>query len=628
MKWVVFDGEADGFTPSKFYCVCYHDSDGNRGVLTSYDEIRKFFNQTGLVYVGHNIRRWDLIQLRRVVGIKSYPVGDVIDSLGLSWYLYPDRVVHSLESYGVEYGIHKKHIANWDDLELSQYVERCQIDVEINTRMFKEAMLKLRKIYKDPGREEKLLKYLDFKLYSAALAEQSRWRLDVEETRKKLERLKDERDKKVDELREAMPLVEIVQEYKQPARLYNADGQLSILGQRWKDRVERAGLSEGYSGVVSEVIGLEPGNPGSHQQIKEWLYSLGWVPRTFKTNKKREEVPQINKEFGGGICDSIKELYEKEPRLEVLDGLSVLNHRIGLLSGFLRDMSKDGYLTASVAGLTNTLRFKHAVIVNLPKPEVKLGKEIRSSLIPDSDTDELCGSDMASVEDRIKQHYIYRHDPDYVKELNTEGYDPHLDLGKMAGKISPSDVLLYKELDAKAEKTDEEKKKYSIIKKLRSIFKNGNYACQYGAFPPRLQKTCNITLEEAEGVYDAYWKRNWAIKAVADEQIVKTVDGQSWLLNPVSGLWYSLRNKKDIFSTLVQGTAAYVFDVYLGNVLRKRPQITGQFHDEFILNVKKGNREAIKKFLDDCIKETNKMLNLNRELGISVQFGDNYAEIH
>jgi hypothetical protein len=101
-----------------------------------------------------------------------------------------------------------------------------------------------------------------------------------------------------------------------------------------------------------------------------------------------------------------------------------------------------------------------------------------------------------------------------------------------------------------------------------------------------------------------------------------------WLLNPVSKFWYSLRTEKDIFSTLVQGTAAYCFDRWLAVVLREREQVTGQFHDEFILCVKKGFREEVKEFLEDAIKEVNGFLKLNRELSISIQFGDCYADIH
>ena len=57
----------------------------------------------------------------------------------------------------------------------------------------------------------------------------------------------------------------------------------------------------------------------------------------------------------------------RQPALENLDGLFVVRHRIGLLKGFLRDSDANGFIKAEIAGLTNTLRFQHKTVVNLPK---------------------------------------------------------------------------------------------------------------------------------------------------------------------------------------------------------------------------------------------------------------------
>lgn len=41
-----------------------------------------------------------------------------------------------------------------------------------------------------------------------------------------------------------------------------------------------------------------------------------------------------------------------------------------------------------------------------------------------------------------------------------------------------------------------------------------------------------------------------------------------------------------------------------------------------------GERERISAILKNAIDNTNKTLNLNVKLGISIAFGDNYAQIH
>lgn len=623
-KWVVFDAEGDGLEPTKFYCLSYRDFTGTKGTLTNYEDIRSFFSRYE-VYVGHNIRRWDIPHLRRVIGIQV-PVR-IVDTLGLSWYLRPERKKHGLEHYGEDFGIPKPVINDWYNLELSDYVDRCERDVEINYRLWEEQLSYLGRIYLDGEGVWRLLRYLDFKMYSAVLAEESRWKLDVNKCQRLVHELSGIRDEKERELTKGMPKVPAVSFRNPPKRQYKADGELSLLGCRWQELLEERGLPSGYEGAVEVIPGYADGNPASHRQIKEWLFSLGWVPQTFKYKRDKQtgetkEIPQVNKEHGEGICDSIKALYEKEPALELLDGLSILNHRITILNGFLRDRSTDGYLTAKIQGLTNTLRFKHAEIVNLPKADekVKYGSDIRSCLVA-SDGHELCGSDMSGLEDRLKQHFIFPYDPDYVATLNRSDYDPHLDIAVLAGGIEKEDAEWYttKKDDPKREKE---------IKSIRSIFKNGNYACQYGAGIPRLMLTCGIDRPAAARLHKAYWDRNWAIKKIAEDQEIKTIDGQMWLYNPISRLWYSLRYEKDIFSTLVQGSGAYCFDTYLSMVLEERPQLTGQFHDEFILHVKKGYREDIVDFLRGIIRDVNEYLGLNRGLDVGIEFGENYASIH
>jgi hypothetical protein len=382
------------------------------------------------------------------------------------------------------------------------------------------------------------------------------------------------------------------------------------------------GFPPAYDGEIEVITGYDEPNPNSHDQLKQWLFSLGWIPRTFKTNDKGEEVPQLNKpkQDGGGLCDSILEMVEQHPELEALDGLFVLGHRLGILRGFLRDVDSDGCLTACVAGFTNTLRFKHSELVNLPKPDARYGKEIRACLIA-REGYELVGSDMSSLEDRTKQHYMWPHDPEYVKEMMTPDFDPHLDLALSDKAITKEESDGYKQglLSTTS---------LSKVKPIRSIYKNGNYSCTYGAGPPKIAKTIGGTLEQGKRIHTAFWKRNWSLKEIAKRCTVRTINGRHWIFNPVSGFWYSLRNDKDRFSTLNQSTGVFCFDVWVSCVLSRREQLTAQFHDEVVLEVKKGYQEEVRKLLKEAIKEANEILSLNRELDIGIDFGKNYAEIH
>ena len=98
--------------------------------------------------------------------------------------------------------------------------------------------------------------------------------------------------------------------------------------------------------------------------------------------------------------------------------------------------------------------------------------------------------------------------------------------------------------------------------------------------------------------------------------------------NPVAKLWVFLKNDKDRFSTLNQSTGTYAFDRWIFHVLEQRPQLTAQFHDEGIWELKKGHREDMSKVLNTAMDRTNDELQLNIKLGCDIDFGETYAEIH
>lgn len=175
---------------------------------------------------------------------------------------------------------------------------------------------------------------------------------------------------------------------------------------------------------------------------------------------------------------------------------------------------------------------------------------------------------------------------------------------------------------------DEQKALFKKLSSARKVGKSAVYASAYGAKPATIARSAKVALDDAEKLYEAYWKINWSVLATADNLTVKTVRGQKWLFNPVSKMWYSLRYEKDRFSTLNQGTGVYCFDTWVKKIRERRKQLTGQFHDEVILCIKKGNRDKAKELLSWAIDETNKELNLNVKLGVDVQFGNDYSEIH
>jgi len=611
----VFDIETDGLLDelTKIHVLSYSHDGKEVHHTHDYDEMRKFFTETE-VLVGHNIIRFDIPAVEKVLGIKVK--ARLIDTLALSWYLHHDRLKHGLEWYGVDYGIPKPVIKDWNSLTPQEYAHRCDEDVKINNRLWRDLDTKLNKLYQDPLEKDRLVDYLTFKLDCAREQEDLRWKLDVDKAQEAYDEIIRLKEEKVEQLADAMPRKALTRVATQPKVMHKKDGDLSSHGEKWVALCAENKMPISAKSLTVQT-GEERGNPNSNDQVKDWLYSLGWKPRTYKfiRDKKTGDERQIEQvRNDGDLCKSVKELVSMDPAVDLLDGLTVLTHRAGILKSFL-DCHVDGYLQATVAGLTNTFRFKHMKpLVNLPSVDKPYGDVIRGCLTcPDGYV--LAGADMTSLEDTTKRHYMKPLDPEYVEQMSKEGFDPHLDLALHAGVISQEDI-------------DKHNSGERSLKALRKNYKVVNYSSTYGVGASKLARETGMSKSEAKTLLDAFWSRNWAIEKVASTLQVRELFGGMWLKNPVSGFWYSLRSDKDRFSTLNQGTGVYCFDTWVAVCRKNGIKSVGQFHDEIIALVKEGDEGNVEKIMHDAAVILNKRVKLNVPLGTDVQFGKTYADIH
>lgn len=632
----VVDVEGDSLKATKLWCLSWHHLETETsGTVTSYSEMKEFLKGKDKQLIMHNGICWDKPTLERLLKIKIKH--KMVDTLGLSWYLYPKRVKHGLEGWGEDLGVPKPEITDWENLTLEEYCHRCEEDVKINTLLWHKMVGDLKEIYRDKGNWQAPVDYTSFKLSCVALQEKSKWKLDVAGAVKLVDMFEEKISLATDNLNSVMPEVPKTVNKTRPAKPYKNDGELSASGIKWKDLTDERGLSFDYEGEVKVVQKMLPPNAGSPVQIKDWLFSLGWVPLNFDFKRNKEtgdvrKIPQI-KDKDGELCENILKLVESIPELKYLVDLGILSHRKALVSGFLKSAEEnDGYIIAGVQGFTNTLRFKHKTAVNIPSLRKPYGKEIRGLLIAASEEYELLGSDKSSLEDRTKQHYMWPHDPEYVKSMLAKDFDPHCDIAEVAGLMTSSEVKAYKWMDQRdlKEVVGKDGTKYvkSVLADKRYAGKSANYSSTYGAGADTIARAAGVPRRVGKSLHKAYWERNWSLKAIADECITTEAIGLKWLWNPIANMWYYLKKDKDKFSTLNQGTGTYCFDMWIKEILKTRKQLTAQFHDEIILEIKKGHRKAAEKLLRDAISVVNKELKLNRELGIDIDFGDNYAQIH
>ena len=630
MQRIIFDLEADNLLEkvSKIHCLSYvilGNSSFEIQTIFDYQDMKSFFSQPDTIYIGHNVSAYDLLVAEKILGISENILFE--DTLYLSQYIFPIRTTYSLESFGKDFNIEKVQISDWENLSKEDYKLRCETDVKINFHLYFNIMNKILFIYNNNKDDvKKLIKYLSLKSMFAQRQIKNSLYIDREKALDLLSELGQKREMKVEELRRVMPKVPKYSTKIKPKVMYKSDGKLSKMGESFIEFCYSKGLNYETVDNVKYVSSYSEPNPLSILQVKNWLSSLGWVPATIKQTRDKETnkfsmVPQVYKE-DKSLCNSVQLLIEKEPAIENLEGLGILNHRIEQIEGLLKYSNENGTIIQELPAITPTFRYRHGKVVNLPSVEKPYGKEIRS-LFKAPEGYSVVGCDIKALEDQCKLNYISPIDPEYVKEISKPGYDPHLALAVSAGFLTQ-------------EQADQHKKGEANFSKERKLGKICNFSSQYSVGKSTLAKNTGLSEYEAGKLLDAYWSKNWAIKKFASmckTFLVSDVtfgfpQNEEWVKSPLTGFWMHLRAKKDIFSATTQSAGVYVFDNFLAEVTFAGILVPLQMHDEILFYCKKGYEEETKNILLKCIENVNKRLKLNVIIEIDIKFGDNYAEVH
>ena len=614
------------------------------------------------IFIMHNGICYDKNALKHF----GYDVSKVlfVDTLALSWYLDLNRDKHGLENYGEEFGVPKPAIVDWESLTQQDYDHRVQEDVKIQYRTYKKLKKMFEELYGELTDYEfcthKVVKYLNFKMEQLEEQQNTKFKVDVPHAKKVIEELEQEIERKTQLLKAAMPKVPEYTKHTRPAKPFKKDGTLSSHGEKWKSLCEEAEVDFNYEGEIKKVKQYNEPNPASSSQVKDWLFSLGWIPETFKYVKddsgNERSIPQVYVQGSGGqVCPSIEKLAEEHEELQHLVGLGVLSHRKGCVKGFLDSLIGGDYCEAGANGFTNTLRMKHRKpFVNLPSSRVVYGEQVRSCIIARSGM-LLAGADLSSLENRIKFNLQLPYDREYVFSQMSDDFDPHLAIAQGGGLLTEQEVWFYKivkegfprenypkcsKLDGLLNLTEVEKTEMlKVISKARGKGKNSNYALQYSCGIKTLARTAGVSETVAKNISKAYKSMNWSIDKIASDQVIKKTSHGTYQLNPFNGVWYHLKTDKDRFSTLVQGTGSYILDLWLGFQFNLRNnskygidgygvRLLATAHDEQIVEFKEDFKESVKTLIEDSLGKVNDRFKLEIPFGCDVQFGTKYSQIH
>lgn len=626
-----------------------------------YSIMKTFLQDPAMTIVIHSGIRYDVPLVEKILGIEVKAT--VIDSLGLAWYLDIGRPKYGLESYGEDFGTPKPEVDDWEGLTYEEYKFRCQEDVKITYMLWEKLLAKLRELYDKDEDIVRVIKYLNFIVLCARKQEVQKIQVDLKLTNKNLDHFNSLKENKFFELQKAMPKVPKISIRSKPKKFYNKKGDLTALATKWLDLLESGGYPQNYDEPVKVITGYEDSNPNSPQQKKDWLYSLGWVPESYSytRNKETGEVKKIEQILNEEkeLCPSVLKLAKKDPAIELLDGLSILSHRIGLLKGLIKNSNESGEVVQTLSKLAVTLRWQHGVIVNFPrytgKGDIADGKWIRECIIA-GNGNKIVQSDLSGIESRTSDHYTFHINPERIIKTKQKYFDPHTEIAVASNLMTEDEEIWFKWTKENKDRAkngetvdlppetfgkpsdvfyilaqlegDEAKKLMDKLKMARSKGKTTNYASLYLVGANTLARNLDITKKEAQNLIDGYWKINFAVKKFSETLTIKKVGKENWVLNPINKFWYHLRNEKDVFSVVNQSSAVYCFNMWVYNVslLGVFPNI--QNHDDLALVCREDQTEEYENILKKAMENLNKQLKLNVQIACEIQVGDNLAETH
>ena len=631
-----------------------------------YNDMRKVFSDPTKVIAIHNGVRFDGRVLEKILGIEIKAT--IIDTLALAWYIDCARgkagKKYSLAYYGEDtFNTPKPKIDDWENLTYDEYKFRCEEDTKITYQLWEYLLLKLRAVYDSDEDIVRVIQYLNFIMLCSRKQEEQKIKVDLEKLLYNLIYFESLKEEKIKQLVEAMPKIPNKITKNKPKAYYKKDGSLSKSAEEWENMLISCKLEKDYNGSIDVIKSYETGNPNSVKQKKDWLYSLGWIPQTFVHNRDKEtgdvkKVEQILTEEKM-LCPSVLKLLEKEPAIELLDGLSVLTHRIGMFKGLQKAVDKDGFVIQGLMQLAVSLRWQHALIVNYPrvtgKGDIRDGKWIRECLIA-GEGYKFVQSDLSGIESRTSDHYTFNLNRELIEETQKPFFDPHTKIAVVSNLMTADEEIWFKWKKENKErrdkgilenlppetfgdtsdifyilenlKGDEEKKLMNKLKEARSKGKTTNYASLYLVGAQTLARNLGISKKEAQDLIDAYWKIHWAVKKVTESFDIKRVGDEMWILNPISKFRHNLRFEKDSFSVVNQSSAVYCFNMWLYNITRFGVFPILQTHDDELLRCKDEEVERFVEITNKAMDNLNRQLKLNVKLACEVQVGYNLAETH
>jgi DNA polymerase-1 len=618
-----FDIETNGFLPdvNKIWLLVAIDSDtGQIHAFSDYDaglppisEGLAFISTADILY-GHNIVGYDLPVLDHILGFKLPASVKVIDTWILSLLTqYKRSHKHGLAGWGEKFGFPK---LPFDDF--SQYSQEmktyCIRDVELNVLVYKDLAATASKIIR---KYPTFVTGMEVEMEFAAIESDIRrkgWVFDMPMAVNLLE-----------EMDAKLTAIDLVLEPKIGMRCIKTDGTDSKEPTWRKDgcytvaTVSHFGYSQ-ESGRDDDRpiegafcrISYEQGRVGQIAVVKDYLYSIGWVPDEWNVEKingkwvnKSPKITESSLSKLGPEAQSISEYY-------------MIRSRKGILEGWIKEATATGRLHGRMWTIgTPTFRCRHEVVANVPSiqfnkagdiligAEGGYGKEMRSLLHCEPGTS-IIGADSAGNQMRGLCHYL--NNEEFTNEvINGDVHQRNADALGVSRKLAKPFLyaFLFGGGAAKLGNILTGKSDAKVGAKAKSAFQN--------SIPGMKRLTDDL---------EAEYERTSAAFGASDA-FIRGIDGRLvFVSSPHQVLNYQLQT--------AEGVTCKAAIVYMKRELDKRGiqhYFALHYHDEFVVVVKDQYAEEVAELAVEAFTEAPKWFGINCMNG-AAHIGKRYDEVH
>jgi DNA polymerase-1 len=337
---------------------------------------------------------------------------------------------------------------------------------------------------------------------------------------------------------------------------------------------------------------------GNLEQVKEYLFSIGWEPDDF--NVKRLPSGEFQKTGPKLTTSSLEKLGEIGLSI---DEWTTLRSRKSITEGWLKE-EKNGRLHGRAWNIgTPTFRWRHEIITNLPSATCPWGHKMRALFLPENNH-VIVGADSAGNQFRVLAHYI--NDPSFTEEVLTG---------------------------------DVHQKNADILGCSRAAAKRWIYAYLFGAGASKLGLYITGVMNPKVGneSKDKYAK---AIPGLAKVKMrlenqfnkTKALGGQGYIKG-LGGQRVYVREGYQTLNYLLQSAEAATMKIAIGYI-KKRIKEEGidceprlMYHDEFQYTCRKDHAERLGEILVEGLTEAPKLLGVDIMSG-NYEIGNNLAETH